>query len=115
MALPIIAAGVAARYGAKKLAKYLVKRNTKKPQKLPGTIGPKKPGTIPKEKLDARSERRGINKIDKELRKMRKESMNPNSKGGSYGREEKAAETYMMRDNLLTNTRSTARKRLLKK
>ena len=30
MALPIIAAGVAARYGAKKLAKYLVKRNTKK-------------------------------------------------------------------------------------
>ena len=37
MALPIIAAGVAARYGAKKLAKALVKRNTKKvkkPQKL---------------------------------------------------------------------------------
>tara|TARA_R100001369_G_C3231072_1_gene152137 strand:- start:274 stop:540 length:267 start_codon:yes stop_codon:yes gene_type:complete len=30
MALPIIAAGVAARYGAKKLAKYLVKRNSKK-------------------------------------------------------------------------------------
>tara|TARA_R110002110_G_scaffold372970_1_gene582963 strand:- start:154 stop:465 length:312 start_codon:yes stop_codon:yes gene_type:complete len=28
--LPIIAAGVAARYGAKKLAKALVKRNTKK-------------------------------------------------------------------------------------
>ena len=30
MPLPIIAAGVAARYGAKKLAKYLIKRNTKK-------------------------------------------------------------------------------------
>jgi hypothetical protein len=29
MALPIIAAGIAARYGAKKLAKALVKRNTK--------------------------------------------------------------------------------------
>ena len=33
--LPFIAAGVAARYGAKKLAKYLVKRNTKKNVKVP--------------------------------------------------------------------------------
>ena len=33
MALPIIAAGVAARAGAKKLAKALIKRNTKKLKK----------------------------------------------------------------------------------
>ena len=56
MALPIIAAGVAARYGAKKLAKELIKRNTKKNVKENPELLKKKPY---KYKTTLQSEKKG--------------------------------------------------------
>jgi hypothetical protein len=117
MALPIIAAGVAARYGAKKLAKYLVKRNSKKLKKPQNTrkdpdlnLGP---GGKSGNALDKRAARNFINKDNKMIGKAKK-YIEKNPRKMPDAAEDAIGQSRNYIDNTLSNFSSKARKTVLK-
>ena len=114
MALPIIAAGVAARYGAKKLAKYLVKRNSKKLKKPQNTrkdpdYDMKKGGNI----MDKRAARHYINKENKIIGSAKK-YLEKNPRKMPDAAEDAIGQSRNYIDNTLSNFSSKARKTVLK-
>ena len=117
MALPIIAAGIIARYGAKKLAKKLAKRNIKKIKKPQNTrknpdynLGPSgKGGNM----LDKRNARQFINKENKIIGSAKKYlEKNPRKNPGIAEEAIDQSRTYVT--NALSNFSSKARKTVTK-
>jgi len=111
MALPIIAAGVLARVGAKKLAKKLLKK--KKPQntrKNPDyNLGPSgKGGNM----LDKKNTRQFINKENKEIAKLKKVKSKKAFVQGEV--ESRIMQSRQNIENVMSNYSSKSRKTLLK-
>jgi len=114
MPLPIIAAGVAARYGAKKLAKYLVKRNTKKLKKPQNTrkdpmLDTPKGGNLG----DKRAARHYINKENKMIGKAKK-YIEKNPRKMTEAAEDAIEQSRNYIEFNKSNFSSTARKTLTK-